>query len=541
MGETVHTDVAVVGSGGAALVAALAAAVGGARVTVIERAPRYGGTTAISGGGMWLPNNGLDPENRHGDNLEDARRYLDKLTMGMVREETLSGFLEGAPQVVKFMREFTGLDLYPDLERPDYHADYPGAKLAGRTVGVGEFDTARLGEWAETLQRPHWPGGTLPIRYDEMEQFVRSGNPLGWVELAKKRMAEGIVLRGCALIAGLMEACLARGVRVLLNTRARSLVIDDGAVTGVRVERDGATVTIQAPRGVVLACGGFEWNRRLWDELIGVPYDGPLSPPYNEGDGLRMAMAAGARVGNLNGVWWMPSRWIGDEYEGHPRLRTGGSGQIIVNSSGRRFGNETLNYNDFGKILSHFDPNRYVFPNSPAYAISDRSVRVNVALDHETPGGLTYDSTGDPVVEAPTLRELAEKLGIDPDGLEAEVKRYNEFCESGVDEDFHRGESAWERDYRNYHSKQKNPALEPFRNGPYYGFRVRAGCFGTKGGPIIDGHGRVLDFDDQPIPGLYAAGNVAASAFGPAYPGGGATLGLALVFGYRAGVHVATR
>lgn len=537
MSET-NNDVVVVGSGGAALIAALAAAEGGAKVTVVERAPRFGGTTAISGGGMWMPNNGLDPDNRNSDCREDAKKYLDKLTMGHVPEETVEGFLDGASQALRFMQENTALELYPDLERPDYHADYPGAKLAGRTVGVGEYDTARLGEWAETLMRPHWPGGTLPIRYDEMEQFVRSGNPLGWVELAEERMAKGIVLRGCALVAGLMEACLAKGVTVHLNTRALELVIEDGAARGVVVEREGTRTTLRAERGVVLASGGFEWNRRLWDDVVGVPYDGPLSPPYNEGDGLKMALSAGARPVQLDGVWWIPSRWIGDEYEGHPRLRTGGSGQIIVNAKGRRFGNETLNYNDFGKVLSHFDPDRYEFPNSPAFAISDRSVRVNVALDHETPGGLAYESSGDVVAQADTLAELAQKLGIDPSGLEEEVARFNKHCENGVDVDFHRGESAWERDYRNYGSTQKNPALVPFEDGPYYGFRVRAGCFGTKGGPAIGANGEVLDFDSAPIPGLYAAGNVASSVFGPSYPGGGGTLGPALTFGYLAGRHV---
>jgi succinate dehydrogenase/fumarate reductase flavoprotein subunit len=351
-------------------------------------------------------------------------------------------------------------------------------------------------------------------------------------------MATGIVLRGCALVGGLLEACLRRGVRLSALTRARELILDGGRVTGVRAERDGALVDFPARQGVVLASGGFEWNRELWDALLQIPWDGPASPPNNEGDALIMASRAGARLANLNRAWFTPARDLGETYEGHPLIRIGmyGSapGEILVNRSGRRFVNEALNYNDIGMPMTAMDPQSYEFANHPTFAITDRRYKDKIAsFDAQTLSGDRRTPEG--VTEAPTVRELAARLGIDPDGLQAQVEEFNRYAVDGADPVFHRGETPWEL-YIQPRSDLPNRAIAPILDPPFIGYNVRAGVFGTKGGPVIDENAQVVAMDGTPIPGLFGAGNAVASIFGAAYPGGGATLGPGVTLGYVAGL-----
>jgi succinate dehydrogenase/fumarate reductase flavoprotein subunit len=355
-------------------------------------------------------------------------------------------------------------------------------------------------------------------------------------DIARERIAQGIVGRGRALVGALLEACLAHGVTVLTGVRARRLILDGEAVAGVVAERAGAEVTYSAALGVVLASGGFEWNRELWDRFVGVPLDGPLSPPGNEGDGLLMALQAGAQVANLTEAWWMPGLAVpGETYDGHPRFRQGMvdkslPGAIVVNRAGRRFVNEALNYDDYGKFAARWDPQRYEFPNYPAYVVGDsehiRRYRLQL---HD------FDRARSPewLTEAPTLRALAEQIGVEPDGLEATVDEFNRHAADNVDPVLHRGEEAWET-YRG-DRRLPNPVLRAVDQPPYFAYRLRVACFGTKGGPVIDEHGQVVRWDGAPVPGLYASGNVTASVFGPSYPGGGGTLGPAVTFGYLAG------
>jgi 3-oxosteroid 1-dehydrogenase len=532
----VSDDVIVVGSGAAALSAALSAAVRGAKVTVLERAALFGGTSAISGGGMWLPGNGLDPD--FADSADDARRYVRHLTLGLVDDRVIDRYVSEAPGITKFLSAHTALTFWTQIGRPDYHGDFDGASATSRTVFPDTFDTARLGELKDSLRRPHWPGGIPPLRHDELQQFIARGDPDGWKQLVEERMAKGIVLRGCALVGGLLEACVRQGVRLSARTRARELMISGGRVTGVRAERGGVLEDFPARQGVVLASGGFEWNRELWDALLAIPWDGPASPPNNEGDALIMASRAGARLANLNRAWFTPARDLGETYEGHPLIRIGmyGSapGEILVNRSGRRFVNEALNYNDIGMPMTAMDPQSYEFANHPAFAITDRRYKEKIAaFDAQTLSGDRRTPEG--VTEAATLRELAEKLGIDPDGLEAQVEEFNSGAVNGADPVFHRGETPWEV-YIQPQSSLPNRAIAPIVDPPFIGYHVRAGVFGTKGGPVINENAQVIAMDGVPIPGLFGAGNAVASIFGAAYPGGGATIGPGVTFGYVAGL-----
>lgn len=529
------TDVVVVGSGGAGLVAALSAASRGARVTVLERAPVFGGTTAISGGGMWLPGNSAGAALGFEDSPEEVRTYLDRVTFGRVAGQVLDAFVEQGPRVHEFLAEHTNVVL-DGTHVADYLTDLPGAKPAGRQIATGLYDVAQLGEWGPLVRRGPRPGGIAFVTQYEKETIG------DFSDLARERIETGVLGRGCALVAGLMEANLERGVELLNNARVVGLATAGGRVTGVQVARDGHEETYGATQGVVLASGGFEWNRTMWQGLVGVPFDGALSPPYDEGDGLRAAARVGAQLGNIDQVWWMPALAIpGETYDGQPRLRSaahrGLPGSIIVNRRGRRYGNESMNYNDFGKLQVAFDPHAYDFVNAPSFQVFDQAHLDRYPLldwDRETPT--------DWLVSAPTLRALGEKIGVDPDGLEEQVREFNRHAEEGRDPEFHRGEVGWERKVYSWERYRvddpfgpSNPTLAPLAKPPFHAFQVRIGCFGTKGGTVIDEHAAVVDFDDRPIPGLYAAGNVTAGVFGPAYPGGGSTLGPAVTFGYIAG------
>jgi hypothetical protein len=270
---------------------------------------------------------------------------------------------------------------------------------------------------------------------------------------------------------------------------------------------------------VVLAAGGFEWNRKLWDGLVRVPGVEPLSPQaFNRGDSLKLAQQAGARLALLDQAIW--SIVAGSQ-----------PGQIAVNRSGRRFINECIAYNDYGKVLGYFDPHTYRFSNLPAFVISSRPIAGADADVNRLGKQVDHGET----VSAPTLRGLAELIDVDGEQLVATVAEFDRYAVDGLDPQFGRGEAGWDR-WRKYDKTYPNSALAPLGDtGPFYAQHIIPRCFGTRGGPVIDEHARIVDFDNEPIPGLYGAGNAVASPFGHSYPGGGGTLAPAVTFGYLAG------
>jgi 3-oxosteroid 1-dehydrogenase len=521
------SDVVVVGSGAAGMMAALRSAVGGAQVTVLEVSDLFGGTSATSGGGMWLPLTRLAQEAGVEDSREAVKAYLTYLTKGVTEEVVIDRFIDVAPSIPDYISAHTALTFYVDLERPDYKTDFPGAADFGRLIAPNLYELARLGDLRPLLRQPDWEfrtkgskagRGMEAVTQQEMQQFEEAGDPLGWVEVSRQRVADGIVPRGCALIASMLETVAARGSELLTNARARKLVIENGRVVGVVAEVGGEPHTFRARSGVVLAAGGFEWNEGLWKGLVRVPDVEPLSPPFNRGDALLMAQQAGARLGLLDQVWW--SIGAGNN-----------PGQLTVNLSGRRFMNEGITYNDYGKVLGYFDPHTYQYPHIPAYVISNRPL---VLADSDV------NQLGDQVANldaasAPTLPELAAKLGINAENLVQTVAEFDRYAEKGEDPAFGRGAAGWDR-WRKLDKSLPNPSLAPLGSeGPYYAQRIVRRCFGTKGGAVIDEQARIIDFEGNPIPGLYGAGNAVASPFGLAYPGGGGTLAPAVVFGYLAG------
>ncbi len=386
----------------------------------------------------------------------------------------------------------------------DYHAEFPGGReQGGRTLEPqGIIPTARAGALLRDA-----PNVTAPIVYSEL-----AGGAIDRAALAE-RVRDGVVTLGRGLIAGLLEACLEAGVEIRTGERLRTLPEADA---------------------VVLATGGFERDPELAAAFLRGPVSAPVGAPSAEGDGLRMAMAAGAALGNMSEAWWVPALSVpGETIDGAPmhRLMIGERarpGSLIVDRTGRRFADEAQNYNDFGRTLSNFEASSYSFKHQPAFLVFDQAYRTGYRTG---PMG-RRDPDPEWLHRGETVAELAASIGVPADALTATVERFNVHAADGEDPEFGRGSFPYDRFIGR---------LAPLGDGPFYALELRPGCLGTKGGPRTDADGRVLSaLDHTPIPGLFAAGNAAASPFGMAYPGAGGTLGQAFVFGMRAGRAAAT-
>jgi succinate dehydrogenase/fumarate reductase flavoprotein subunit len=535
-----ETDVLVVGSGGAGMTAALAAQAQGAKVLLIDKAPKVGGTTAVSGGVMWIPNNHHMPEAGVPDSREEALRYTRRLADGRSDDKLLETFLDFGPQMVKFIEAATPLKLSAIKKYPDYHPEFDGGKPGARSLDPGIFDTNSLGAWKDRLRRSPIFGMTV-MSVTEATDWGVFSNPLKlpWKQLGK-RLSEGLTSSGGALCGGLLKGLLDKGIEPQLGVAARELVVDNGRVVGLRAEKDGRELLIGAKRGVILASGGFEWNKDLCAQFLGGQLTHPNSPPGNDGDGLKMVMALGADLANMSEAWWCPSVVIpGEEYDGR-QLNRGDFAirslphSIIVNRRGKRFVNEAHNYNDMMKPFFDFDAVDYERPNLPAHLVFDHAFVEKYALLTVVPGMPLPEW----IVKADTLEELAAKIGVDARGLSETVTRFNDFARDGVDKDFRRGERVYDHFYGDP-ANTPNPNLGSVAKAPFYALQVHPGGLGTKGGAKVTPHAQVVKVDGETIPGLYAAGNVMAGVTGPGYPGAGATIGTGMTFGYIAGAHAA--
>ena len=526
----------VLGSGAAGLVAALAAAQTGCSVGLFEKASLLGGTSAISGGVVWIP---LNPHQELGtDSREAALAYLDSLSLGRMDPLLAATFVDNGGDAVRWLEETTALRFRPVPHYPDYHPEHPGGLPdGGRSLDPGLFSFRELGDWADRINRSK-RSAHLTITDTTL------GGGTGYLDEATLAHRQDNDLRGCgnALVGPIIKALLDLDVEPVTDARATDVIVDDGRVTGVRFDISGAEHIATARYGVVLATGGFEWNPELVAEFLRGPMTSPASLPTNTGDGLLMAMRAGARLGNMGQAWWVPTVEIpGDQVQGRQRANLVNRertlpGSIMVNAAGRRFTNEASNYNALGGAFHQMDAMSFGYPNLPAWLVFDEA--------HARAYGSFASPAGTPIADwisrAPTLHSLAEQVGIDPDGLEATVQRWNQMVTAGQDEDFHRGDSAYDRwsgdgDFR----FTKASTLGPIDTAPFYAVPVHSGTLGTSGGPRIDELGRVLDTHSEPIPGLYAAGNVAAAPTAMAYGGAGGTLGPILVFGRLAGTSAA--
>ncbi|WP_062347460.1 FAD-dependent oxidoreductase [Novosphingobium sp. CCH12-A3] len=534
-----EADVVVLGSGGAALTAAIAAHDHGAKeVVILERSGMVGGTTAMSGGMLWIPGNHHQLAAGIEDSDEDVVAYLDGLAPGALDPETLWAFMQGGPEMLRYLEENTPVRMCSFSDFPDYQPYSPGAKPdGGRSLDNEAFSFARLGKWAARVNPSKM---AYPLRGSLIEA---TRGTLDEATLAEREAGDYRGL-GQALVGALFLGVIERGIPVEFEKRARKLVKDGDRIIGVVAEdENGKDFRVRARRGVVIATGGFEWNETLVKAFIRGPLTGPVSVPENEGDGLLMAIEAGAQLGNMQNAFWMqsvlefkpqhrnakPNYMLGSDERARP-------GAILVNRKGKRFVNEAANYNALGKSLHAFEGGTHEYANLPYWLIIDQRYRDKYPLFNSQPGSPTPSYA----IEAATLAELAEKAGIDPAGLEAEVARFNQMVRNGHDDDFNRGDTT----YDNFYMWGDMAFDPPYRTlgvidqGPFYAVKMEAGALGTAGGPKTNADAQVLDWSGNPIPGLYAAGNAMAAVLGEVYGGAGGTLGPGLTFGYLAGKHL---
>jgi succinate dehydrogenase/fumarate reductase flavoprotein subunit len=508
--------VVVVGSGAAALSAALAAARRGSRVTVLERSSHLGGTTAISGGIAWLPCSRAAIEAGVEDSPEAALEYLRSLGRGDYDDALAQTFVQEAPRVAQVIEDHSPLQWVALPDWPDYQAELPGGLVGGRSI------------WPVPLPVPP----ELAARIQPTPEVPVAPVPEG------TRVTDAVVLRGPVrgrvLVAGLLLALEEHGVDIRTDTRVDALVGDASGVRGVRCG------TTELAGDVVLATGGFQHDPALVRTFLPVPEVAAMGPPGCSGDAVRLARTVGAAFGNMADAWWMPAiRIPGEEIDGAPFFRPlhherAQPGSIMVDRVGRRFVDEAQNYTDAGRAMLRFDAGTYTWPAAPCWLVFDRTYRERTTIGPLAPG----DDDPTWLHRADDLGTLAAQLDLPRGALEDTVERFNLDAKAGVDAEFGRGAHPYERWIGD--PDALNPNLAPIEAPPFYAVQVLVGCLGTKGGPRTDVDGRVLRDDGAAVPGLFAAGNAAANPFGIGSPGGGGTIGPALVFGTRAGEAAAT-
>ncbi|MDR7101762.1 FAD-binding protein [Croceicoccus sp. BE223] len=537
-------DFVVVGTGAAGLLGAITASLRGLRPIVIEKADRWGGTTATSGGVLWIPNNDLMRKQGASDSPEAARDYLRAL-IGEDADDRVAAkaeaFLENAPDMARMLAKL-GLRWFRTTDHPDYYPGMPGSGV-GRTIESAMVDGATLGPRFSTMRYAEvdMPAihsgqfGSLTRAKTSLPLMLEGAKTVA-LHAVRKLMGKKPLGNGRALAAALMKIVDERGIPVRLSTRLVELVVEDGRVTGVIAESEGRRERLDAPAGVLLAAGGFAQNAALRRELQGRDRTWSNAIAEDTGDALQVAMAAGASTELTDDCWWMPTIQVNEHRNGLALGLRALPGSIVVNGKGERYMNEARSYMTTGRVMhehgaagerhwlvmdGHF-LKRYIFAE-----LSDKAVRAEM----EANGYL---------VQADTLGELAARCGLDPAALEATVARFNGFARTGRDEDFGRGETAYDR-YWADPGHRPNPSLGEIARPPFWAAVIRPGDLGTNGGLRTDRHARVLDAADRPIEGLYAAGNGSGSPFGRTYPGAGATIAAAATFGYLAARHAAQR
>ena len=523
------------------MTAAIAAHDFGAKdVVILEKTGMVGGTTAMSGGMLWIPGNHHQIEAGIEEDDEDVVAYLDALAPGQLDPDTLMAFMETGPEMIRWFEDHTPVRFHAFADFPDYQPYMPGAKPdGGRSLDNEAFSFERLGKWAARVNPSKM---AYPLRGSLMEATTGA---LDEAKLAEREAGDYRGL-GQALAGSLFLGVVERGIPVEFETRARRLVKEEGRVIGVIAEdADGKDIAVRARRGMVIATGGFEWNESLVKTFLRGPLTGPVSVPENEGDGLLMAMEAGAQLGNMSHAYWMQSalEFKPQHRDAKPNYMLGSDerarpGAILVNRKGQRFVNEAANYNAIGKSLHAFDAGTHSYANLPYWLIIDQRYRDRYPT-FNTPAGGPVPSY---MIEGATLEELAEKAGIDPAGLAATVARFNEMVRGGHDDDFQRGDNS----YDNFYMWGDTSYDPPFRTlgaidqGPFFAVQMESGALGTAGGPKTNANAQVLDWNGDVIPGLYAAGNAMAAVLGEAYGGAGGTLGPGMTFGFIAGRHLGT-
>ena len=548
-------DVVILGSGAAGLAAAITARTAGLSALVLEKTAVFGGSTAVSGGAVWIPSNDGMPALGYEDSREKVWAYLRATVGNHIRTESMEAFLDQGPRMVNFMRKHAGLELIPRAVSPDYKPELDGAMQGGRSMDPAPFDGRELGDLFPALRSPYPSflvfGGMMVNRKDidallgMRRNFAALKHSLGLIgrfasdRLRWKRGTR--LVMGNALAGRLLLAAKQTGVTLRQNTAVEGLIREGNGVTGVTL-KGGAKIL--ARHGVVLATGGFAQNATLRAEYVPhADVHRSMSPEGNTGDGLSLARSVGAamREDYAGAAFWAPVSVL-REPDGtetvfpHLIMDRQKPGLMAVNSTGRRFVNEATSYHEF--VVGMHRAHEQV-PSIPAWLICDARFLRAYGMGLVRPGGpsLKRFLEAGYLKQGPTIAALASQIGVPAEALAASAAQMNEAARTGVDDLFGRGGSAYDR-YLGDPVHGPNPCLGPIETAPFYAVQVWPGDIGTAVGLDTDAHTRVLDTAGQPIPGLYAIGNDMASVMGGSYPAAGITLGPNLTFGFIAGQEV---
>jgi succinate dehydrogenase/fumarate reductase flavoprotein subunit len=559
--EAISCDVLVVGSGAAGMTTAITAHHFGADVLVVEKASTFGGTTARSGGWLWVPGNPLASRSGVDDPLEAAKTYIQHAAGNHFDEARVTAFLDNAGAMVSFLEANSEVQFNFGKNYPDYHPDHPGGAEEGRSIHPQPFDGRKLGSSLAALAQPMPESTFMGMGLNsgpDLKHFLNATKSLrSAIFVASRILAHGRdviihgrgvrLVNGNALAARLLKTALDRGIPLWPSSRAVKLLKENGRVAGAIVEKDGKAVRIDARRGIVFAAGGFSQDanrtRRHFRHLHANTAHASLTPEGNTGDALRMAEDVNAALDDSfsNAAAWVPvsliTRKDGSVGRFFHLIDRAKPGVIAVTRDGRRFTNESENYHDFVRAMMDACAGR---EEVSAFMICDHRTIRRYGLGAARPSPLPifphirsgYLKTGR------TIRELASSAGIDAENLERTIEEVNRDAGDGQDRAFNRGATSYQR-LLGDETVAPNPCIGEISVAPFYAVKIIPGDIATYHGLVTDERTRVLAVDRKPIPGLFAVGNDAASIFGGSYPGAGGTLGPAMTFGYICGKNLA--
>lgn len=558
-------DVVIVGSGAGAMLAAIRAHDKGQSVLVIEKSKYYGGTSAISGGGIWIPNNHQFKRKGGKDSVELVRTYLNAAIGDRVDSARVEAYITKSPEMALYLETDTRVK-YEVAERyPDYYQHLPGSLPGGRSLDPELFDVDSLGDEIHNLQ-PASPTTLLmgKIAWNARQAHKVMAKERGWRFLVlwamlrykfdsgwrKKRglNRDRRSALGSSLVCALRRSMMDRNIPLWLNTDFKDFILaDDGSVKGVIAQKEDKEITINANKGVILGAGGFERNQALREKYLPQPTNHAWSAtPINNNTGasLTAAQNIGVDTDLLNWAWWCPTIYVPkEEKQRGVFAERAFPGAIVVNGLGERFINEASPYLEFGHAM--YENHQKTGSCIPAWVIFDAHYRFHYAMGPIMPAQIMPDMRvkkewwNTVLWKADTLEELSEKIKIDTKGLVTTVGKMNHYAATGIDEDFQRGGNPFDTYYGDSNVKP-NPCLAPIKKGPFYAMKLDPGDIGTKGGLLTNEFAQVLK-NGEPIKGLYAIGNTSSSVMGTSYPGAGSTLGPAMTFGMIAADHMASK
>lgn len=551
-------DVVVVGSGNGALTAALCCYDMGAKnVLIIEKSDQYGGSSSISGGGVWIPcSHYARDAGATDDNLEDALKYLQAtIPPEASSEEMLRTYLNNGPKMLRFMHDRTHMRYESLGQYPDYYNSAEGSREGHRTMEPAPFNITALENHGAELRLTHpmmYMANHIPI--SQKDAHVLVGQLKGWVLLGAKLVLQYFLdipqrLRtkrsrkstcGSAGVGRLALSVQERNIPLWLNTEMTDLIIDNDRVVGIRAKKDGREITIQGSKAVILASGGFENNQEMREKYLPQPTNAVWSSGNKGNTGLPIekAIEKGAACKGMDGAWWCTTFQVpGMDYPYLSIMEKSYPGNCVVNREGKRVANESMNYQAY--VQTCYEAKRNGVDVDELWMVFDARFRANYIVgpmmtskllpDKRLPKELFCDEF---LTMADTVEELANKVGIDKANLKQTIENMNEYAKTGDDLEFKRGSFAYDRYYGDPEVKPNN-CLAPMVEAPYYAVRLSLGDFGTHGGLLVNESAQVMREDSTVFEGLYATGNCSAPLL-PSYPGPGSTLGPAMTFAYQA-------